>query len=341
MQPPSPKPYSINDFIEWYARGEIVLSPKYQRRAVWSEKAQSYLMDTIVRGFPIPKIFIRHDVNMTTKKSYREIVDGQQRIRTILSFIKDGFKIMKVHNKDFGGLYFSELPGPIQKKILIYDISVDVLNEATDAEILEMFARINTYTVVLKKQELLNANYFGHFKTAAYSLGFEFSKFYLANKILKEKDITRMAEAELTSELLIVILDGIQDKKVIESYYKKYDDTFDKKEKVINRFKENIDTISQLFDGNLSNTHFSSKPLFYSLFSAINSFKDKTNLSKNLFSKISAALTEIDSVLENPPDLVSSRLRLFIDACTKHVTDLEARKIRYQYILSEIEKRLN
>ena len=48
--------YSIRDFEEWDSRNELVLQPKFQRRDVWSDKARSYLIDTIVRGKPIPKI---------------------------------------------------------------------------------------------------------------------------------------------------------------------------------------------------------------------------------------------------------------------------------------------
>lgn len=59
--------YSINDFLEWHDKKQLVLSPKFQRRAVWSENAKSYLMDTILRGKPIPKVFIRQKLNVEMK----------------------------------------------------------------------------------------------------------------------------------------------------------------------------------------------------------------------------------------------------------------------------------
>ena len=52
-------------------------------------------MDSIVREKPIPKIFIRQDIDPKTKTTVREVVDGQQRLRTIFSFLQDGFKINK------------------------------------------------------------------------------------------------------------------------------------------------------------------------------------------------------------------------------------------------------
>ena len=87
-----PMIFRIADFWEWDNRKELILSPKYQRRRVSSEKAKSYLIDTILRGLPLPKVFMKYSVDIETKKSFREIVDGQQRIATILSYLNDGFK---------------------------------------------------------------------------------------------------------------------------------------------------------------------------------------------------------------------------------------------------------
>lgn len=106
--------YSVNDFREWDNRKELELQPKFQRRSVWSDKARSYLMDSILRGKPIPKIFIRQDIHPKTKKTIREVVDGQQRLRTIFAFLQDGFSISKAHSASFGGKFYSELPEDVQ-----------------------------------------------------------------------------------------------------------------------------------------------------------------------------------------------------------------------------------
>jgi hypothetical protein len=42
--------YSINDFVEWDKAGQLELNPRFQRRPVWTDKAKSFLMDTILRG---------------------------------------------------------------------------------------------------------------------------------------------------------------------------------------------------------------------------------------------------------------------------------------------------
>lgn len=54
--------YSVSDFLEWEGNGLLNLSPDFHRRSVWKEKAKSYLVDTLLRGKPIPKIIITQEL---------------------------------------------------------------------------------------------------------------------------------------------------------------------------------------------------------------------------------------------------------------------------------------
>ena len=165
--------YSIRDVEGWDENGELVLVPKFQRRYVWPSKARSFLIDTIIRGKPIPKIFMRQDIDPNTRRTTREIVDGQQRLRSILDFLKNGFPILKNHNLEYGGMYFKDLDEDTQRGILKYELAVDLLQDMPDEEIYDIFARLNTYSVVLNDQEQRNGHYFGEFKTAVYTLSFQ------------------------------------------------------------------------------------------------------------------------------------------------------------------------
>jgi len=51
--------YKVSDFISWQRGGSLQLSPSFQRRPVWSAGAKSLLIDTVVRGLPMPVIFLR------------------------------------------------------------------------------------------------------------------------------------------------------------------------------------------------------------------------------------------------------------------------------------------
>lgn len=73
----SPETYPIADFLKWDREKELILNPSFQRGSVWKESAKSYLIDTILRGMPIPKILFRTKIDRRTKQIVREVVDGQ------------------------------------------------------------------------------------------------------------------------------------------------------------------------------------------------------------------------------------------------------------------------
>jgi uncharacterized protein with ParB-like and HNH nuclease domain len=165
--------YKISDFVSFIRSGNLNLSPIFQRRPVWSKGAKSYLIDTIIRGLPIPIIFLREKKSdLETLEPKREVVDGQQRIRTVLSYISpdllkdfnaahDDFVISKSHNKELSNKKFSALDDEIKQRILDYEFSVHVFPSGTDdREILEMFTRMNSTAYGLKPQELRNAKFF-------------------------------------------------------------------------------------------------------------------------------------------------------------------------------------
>ncbi|MBO7081993.1 MAG: DUF262 domain-containing protein [Neisseriaceae bacterium] len=145
MNKTTSKIIQISDIVEWSKKEELELSPKYQRGLVWNEGAKAYLMDTIIRGLPIPPIFLRQQVDIRTKSTRREIIDGQQRIRAILEFIVDEkYAIKRSHNKEYAGKRYSDLDEEMQEAILSYEILAEVVTEKDESLIYDMFARLNS-----------------------------------------------------------------------------------------------------------------------------------------------------------------------------------------------------
>lgn len=120
----------------------------------------------------MPLIILRERrTNLYNLEPSREIVDGQQRIRTVLSYIslnlienpkkEDGFTVQYNHNPDLAGKSFSELPEEIRQRILDYEFSVHILPASIDdREVLQIFARLNATGSKLNDQELRNSEYF-------------------------------------------------------------------------------------------------------------------------------------------------------------------------------------
>ena len=338
--------YSINDFLEWEDSSQLELAPKFQRRSVWNDTARSFLIDTIVEGKPIPKVFIRQKLNPTTRKSIREVVDGQQRLRTILSFMKDGFTISKKHNKTYGGLYFSELntiDDDIQSHILNYEISVDLLVNMSDSDVLDVFSRLNSYSVTLNDQEKINANHFSEFKILADSVAHRNNDFWLNNKILTEQRVLRMEDVQMTADLLIGMIEGIKTKKQIKKSYEVFEKEFcENVDELANQFASILSLISKIFNNNLSKREFRRTHVFYSLFMSLyhqqygvrNIQKQRVEIHDNNIPKISQKLERVDYIFseDNLENLNDQDIQFLTD-CRRATTDTAVRIRRSEYLL--------
>ncbi len=273
MKKTTAKIIQISDIIQWNEKREIELSPKYQRNSVWNEKAKAYLIDTIIRGLPIPPIFIRQSVDVAAKKTFREIIDGQQRIRTILEYIvEEKFTIRKSYNKEYAGMRFSELDDEIKESMLEYEIIAEVVSEKDDEIIYDMFARLNSNNIILNRQEIRNAKYWGDYKVFIYHISSLYRSFFAKFKIINDKEFSRMKDAEFVTSLSILFTDGVREETptFIDEIYRKYDNEFCIAEELEEKFAKIfsiIENIFNLIDGRIG--YFQNKNFFYTLFAAI------------------------------------------------------------------------
>jgi Protein of unknown function DUF262 len=357
MEPYKPRGYSVNDFVGWHEKDELVLQPRFQRRETWSQKAQSYLIATILEGFPIPAIFIREILDTKKKRTVREVVDGQQRLRAVLDYVDGKIVIPKPKGDDagegiegkVGGLTFTELSHDWQRKLLSYEFSVVLLTGATDADVLDIFSRINSYAVILNPQELRNAKYLGAFKKSVYKVGRQHLEFWRNNKILTDSGIVRMAEAELASELYVAMLAGLQDKtKSLNIFYEKFEESFPKRKQIESQFRSVIDTIGNLFSGRLADSEYRRRTLFYSLFCVLFDFQygmansptnrsgSRNKVPSKLYPQI---LTDLETIADqigiDEPDKEYAE---FVSAYRFHTNDLSQRQIRHEVLWNCVMK---
>jgi len=338
--------YSINDFLEWDDNEQLELSPRFQRRSVWTDTARSFLIDTIMEGKPIPKVFVRQKLNPQTRKSIREVVDGQQRLRTILAFMKDGFIVSKKHNAKYGGKFFSELceiDEEIQGQILNYELSVDLLVNMSDPDVLDVFSRLNSYSVTLNDQEKINANHFSQFKSLADSVAHRNNSFWIDNKIITEQNVLRMGDVQMSADLLIAMIEGIRTKKQIKKQYALYESTFEKDvAELEGRFNYIIDLISELFNGNLKKRDFKRVHVFYSLFVSLyhleygisNLSSPRFNIRHDDFPRISQRLERIDYIFSIPDkEKLKPDERKFLEDCRRATTDMPVRIRRSEFLI--------
>lgn len=270
MNPSVRSVYTPLDFNQWRASDTLSLTPKFQRRGVWKTAARSFFIDTLLRSMPIPPIYIRQTQSPRRDKVIREVVDGQQRVSSVLDFMSDAFKLSKTLKADWAGKSFSQLTQAEQDRITTYSFSAEVFHGISDLEVLEIFSRLNTYSVPLNAQELRNGKFFGRFKQSAYALAYEHLEFWRSRKVFTEQSIARMLEAEFVSEVLVAFLAGMQDKKKsLDNFYLEYDEAFPAQNLLEKRFRQVVDEINESIGDDLRETAFRRPPLLYSLFCAI------------------------------------------------------------------------
>lgn len=136
-------------------RAKIDTNPDYQRPAVWTKAQKQLLIDSILRDYDVPKIYLHEKTNDTY-----DVIDGQQRIRTIWSFYDDEFALAKdadpVNGIEIANKKYSELDMDISTIIDSYSLDFVILDTDDEDVIREMFLRLQNGTS-LKAQEKRNA----------------------------------------------------------------------------------------------------------------------------------------------------------------------------------------
>ena len=118
--------------------------PQYQRGSVWSEANKQLLIDSILRGYDIPKFYLR----VLNSGPYKhEVVDGQQRLRTLWEFCDNKFPLGDISKdipnmNDLSGKLFKELRTDEQDGILSFVLTITEIRDSTEIEIRELFLRL-------------------------------------------------------------------------------------------------------------------------------------------------------------------------------------------------------
>lgn len=338
--------YTALDFGIWQQHKWLSITPKFQRRKVWSTPARSYFIDTMLRGMTVPPIYLRLTQNEARTAIIREVVDGQQRVSCVLDFIRDdgeGFRLSKTLKAPWAGKTFEDLEEDQQRQIKEFGFPAEVFKGISDKHLFEVFCRLNMNGVPLNAQELRNGRYFGRFKQASFDLALEYLEFWRHHGVFTERSIARMLEVELTSELLIAGIDGMQDKKAsIEDFYDDLDDSYPSEHRDTKRFREVMDTISQAFNGDLDAGAFHRPPLFYTLYCVVYhymySMKDVPRPSpqrrlgaaqRDSLRDAVVSLSEIVARSKDPAARVPKKHAAFLVACARQTDNINPRRVRF------------
>ena len=351
MNPPILSPMTIADYCAAMDRKEIVPNSEYQRSdKVWPPAAKSFLIETILLGFPIPKMFLFQVTDLKSKKTYKEIVDGQQRSRTIEDFFHNRFAISKNSEIEAAqGKKYDQLDPEDQARFLNYQLSIDLFVSVTPADIRQAFRRLNSYTVALNPEELRHAEWQGAFKWFVYELARDYSEQIFKMGVLNQKQIVRMQDTKLFGEAIHAMLYGIKTtkKEELNRLYKEMDKEFPISEEYrarIDRAMEWIASMPEMHNSNLMKAN-----VFYTLLLAVIHMTKPVPALQDAFplerpvafdediakSNLSALSEAVDSAWRT-----DAQFHQFYGACESRTNVESQRKIRFQWLCKALKPEL-
>ncbi len=333
-----------NRKITWLVRedeaGSLDLSPAFQRRPVWSADQSSYLIDTILNGLPFPEIYIRASTSLDGRTTY-EVVDGQQRVRSILDFARNDLELSGEEvTPPFLGKSFDDLPPEQKTAFWDYDVVTRELHDATDGDIRDLFRRLNISAINLNDQELRHAKYTGEFITTMEELADD--PWWVEHRIVNLRQIRRMEDVEFISELFIALMAGPQDKKKsIEGYYADFDSSFPEKDEWVRKFRHTWTLMATILSDDEIRS-WSGKSDFYTLFHVLGTLEDRRWTSKqreNTAQELKSFHSRVAQAKRKDNERpFPSYIHEYADAITRAATDVARRKLRSEILLDRIEK---
>jgi hypothetical protein len=255
-------PYTLSEYCQSMDRGEITVNEHYQRSPkVWPQAAKSFLIETILLGFPMPKLSLHQITDVKTRKTRKEIVDGQQRSVTIRDFYANALRLSKdAVPTEAAECTYAELSEDLQHRFLDYALSVDLFIGATNEDIREVFRRMNSYTVPLNAEERRHSRFQGKFKWFIYRLTKRYSQAMEDMGAFSEKQLNRMQDAKLLSEVVYALVNGItttkdaQLTKLYDDHEKEFADEVDVRKRVVKALDVAIE-LTSLHNGPLMKPH--------------------------------------------------------------------------------------
>lgn len=340
--------YTIVDYCDAMVRKEIVVNREYQRSdGVWPNSARSFLIETILLGYPIPKLYLYQVTDLKSRKTTKQIVDGQQRSFTILDFYQDKFVISRTSElDDVKGKGFSQLPEEYQRKFIEYTLSVDLFISATNEEIREVFRRINSYTVPLNNEEKRHSRWQGEFKWYIYNLSKKYDQTFVNIGVFSDKQLIRMTDAKLFTEITYALLNGLKTTtgSSLDKLYKEYDNDFPHTNEFLKRFSSAFATLSNWEE--LHSTAIMRPHILYGLLLGI-IHKEKTVETLQEVYKFSnrevkrneiiVNLSRLAAAIDTPED-APTRFQTFVEASAKTTNEASRRKTIFKWICRAIEE---
>lgn len=247
--------------------GSLITGPDFQRKnLVWKKQHKFSFIETILLNFPFPEVYIASsDIDLNELKAIEVVVDGQQRLTTIVDYIqgRNDFSNQKSVKS------FDDLDSTEKRDFLNYLITVKDLKHLTRENIIEVFKRINSTNYSLNANEVLNAEYgggeFAIFAKLLADKNYEYNEnetsivisseqrefinsFFETYNVFSNNDIKRMFDSQYIMLICATILEGqyFGRSSKINEYLERYNDEFEIHQNILLSLLNTLNTINNL-----------------------------------------------------------------------------------------------
>lgn len=183
-----------------YKRRDRYEIPDWQREEVWPEPKKQLLIDTILRGWKLPKFYFLKTASDPTEY---EVVDGQQRLMSIFEFFDNELPLSEESAKKFKAQYYKDLPEHIGDRFDDFEIEFDEITDADEQELKIFFQRLQE-GLRLTSSEKLNS---------VHSKLRDFAKKLSKHNIFKEKVTAtdrRYGHFDIVAKVAAIEIEGIE-----------------------------------------------------------------------------------------------------------------------------------
>ncbi len=255
-----------------YKRRARIDIPEYQRGKVWSLQKKQLFVDTILKGWKIPKLYFR--LVDADEQSF-ECVDGQQRLNAVFEFYDNKLVLPDEAVKKYNGKTYSTLRPEFSDKFDDYEFQIDEIEDATDEELEVLFLRLQLGTP-LNTAEKLNAiggNLRDYIK--------ELSKSDFFQKAISVRD-TRYAHFVICSKFFYLVIHQIPSQLRQSELERMLKDNknFSKKSPVASKVKKILDLLYNIFKNHPKVLR--NRANILSVFYLLYQFKNIDSISKNI-----------------------------------------------------------
>lgn len=310
----------------------IDLDPFFQRGNVWNKLKQQYFIDSLLKGWGTPKIFL-----WEIGKDSFACLDGKQRLTSLFNFMADQLPLSPKYSREHGGKKYSKLPVGIQDQIDDYEFSVETLTGDEKDEVVELYKRLQGGTPLNFGEKLFaisgNMNEFIKRRLAT-------KKFFRENVALPD---TRYSHYAVCAQLCLLSIKGAKEDlklKSLEKFFVDYS-SFNHKSPEAKKILNVINYLEKVFPDN-KDPALRNRANVVSIFYLISDLSGRGNISgreKEIRSFFRKFVKDLQKEFEKKPEDRDSSLLSYQSAVTQGADKIKSVNIRHNILLKKLAEK--